>query len=124
MTIPRLPSQAKLLINRPVRGLMLKFSRQQKLSDNDESNHVTPIKQQQHTTVDLDTYENFPFLPSGSTVAVQHKHVEPWMHGIIIGHGSDDHHGRSYKIKQQRQATSSPGPKGISRPPNYGMGIP
>ena len=29
----------------------------------------------------------------------------PWMQGTIVGHGSDDHKGKSYKIKSDRDWT-------------------
>ena len=35
----------------------------------------------------------------GSTVAVQHEDWGAWTHGTITKHESDDHHGRSYKIR-------------------------
>ena len=37
-------------------------------------------------------------MPSRSTVAVQREHGSPWTHVTIVGHGSEDHNGRFYKI--------------------------
>ena len=40
-----------------------------------------------------------PFLPTGSTVAVQWEEGRPWTYGTVIGHASDDHNGRNYRIR-------------------------
>ena len=48
---------------------------------------------------DIDNYKNIPFLPTGSTVAVQWEDGRLWMHGTIIGHRSDGQNGGNYKIR-------------------------
>ena len=43
------------------------------LFDNDEGNHAVLINRQPNANDNVDTCKNIPFLPLGSTVAVQHK---------------------------------------------------
>ena len=69
------------------------------LFDNDENNHTSLISRQPNVNEDVNTHENIPFLPVGSTVAVQCRDGVSLTHQTIIGHGSDNHQGRSYKIK-------------------------
>ena len=38
------------------------------------------------------------FQPTGLTVAVHHENCSLCTHGTVVGHGSEDHSGRSYKI--------------------------
>ena len=35
----------------------------------------------------------------GSAVAVQHKDGGPWTHGMVVGKGNHNHHGRAYVIQ-------------------------
>ena len=56
------------------------------------------IDRQLESNKDIGT-QTFLFLPAGLAVGVQHKDGGLWMHRTIIGHGSDDHYGRSYRIK-------------------------
>ena len=96
---PSLPSLATLLFNRPARGVLPKFIRTPMIFDNDESNHAALIKRQSHVYTGTDTCEHILFLPTGSTVALQCKNGEHWMHGIVVAHRSDYHHSRSYRIQ-------------------------
>ena len=96
---PRLPSLVMLLCNRPARGLLPKFNRLLTLHDNDEHNHMALVNRQSHAYVEVDTPKNIPFLPVGQTVAVQSKDAVIWTFGSGVGHGSDDHISRSYKIR-------------------------
>ena len=93
----RLLCLTALLFNRPVRGLLPKFIGPPMLFDNDESNHPVLIKRQHHVSEDRYS-QNFPFLPTEWTVTVEHDDGGPWMHGTIVGHGSDGHCGGSHKI--------------------------
>ena len=43
--------------------------------------------------------KTFPFLPTGSSVSAQSEDWGPWIHGTVVRHGSDDHHGRSYRTE-------------------------
>ena len=38
-------------------------------------------------------------MPAGLIVAVKHKDGRPWTYGTIVDYGSDDYHGRSYKLR-------------------------
>ena len=84
---PVLSSTATLLFNRPVRGLLSKFSKPLLLFGNNERNHTALIERQPHVNIEIDTQENFPFLPPGSTLAVQHHDGGLQIHGTIAGHG-------------------------------------
>ena len=55
--------------------------------------------------IDRDTHGNILFLSTGSTVAVQHKDGGPWVYGKMVGLGSDDNNGRSYKIWDEQDRT-------------------
>ena len=81
---PWLPSPATLLFNRLTRGILPKFSRQVMLCDNDERNFIMFLGEQSQANQDINTCKNIPFLPTGSTVAVQGGDGGPWANGIII----------------------------------------
>ena len=72
------------------------------LLDSTESNHAVLVNRQPYKNEDIDTCNNIPFLISGSLVVVQHKDVEMWLHGTIIGYVSDDHNGRSYRMRENK----------------------
>ena len=57
------------------------------------------IKKQPHLNKDIYTHKNIPFLPTGSTVAVQEEDDGLWKHGTIVGYEIENHNGRSYKIR-------------------------
>ena len=92
---PRLPSPVTLLFNRPARGLLPKLNRPPISYDNDANSNMALVNKQPHAYVDVDTYADIPFLPTGSTVVVQGKDAEIWTHGTEVGHVSDDHNCRS-----------------------------
>ena len=66
--------------------------------DNNESNHSSSIETAQ-TSKDIDSYRIISFLSTASTVAVQQEDGGHWMHKTMVGHGTDKHKGRSYKIQ-------------------------
>ena len=41
---------------------------------------------------------NYVFIPTGSTVAVQHEDGGLWTNGTVEGKGNHNHHDRSYNI--------------------------
>ena len=43
--------------------------------------------------------KNIPFISTGSIVAMQWGDGRLWMCGSVVIHGTEDHNGRSYKIK-------------------------
>ena len=96
---PCLPNQAMLLFNALARGILPTFTGQPVLHNNDEINLIVLFKIQPQASQDRDTHKNIPFLPTGSTVAVQTGDVKSYMHGVIIGHGTDDYNGRSYRVR-------------------------
>ena len=96
---PRLPSLAELLFNRLMRGILLRFNRQPIMYDNDESNLSVLIERQAYSNEDKDTGKNITLPPIGTTVTVHWEDGGPWTHGTIVGHGSSDHHERSYKMR-------------------------
>ena len=93
-----LPSPATLLLMMPLRCTLLRFPRLPIGCDNKEYNHSVLITRQPLTSAHVDTHKIIPFLPMGSTAAVQQEDGGPWGHGTIVGHGTDDQKGRSYKI--------------------------
>ena len=85
------------------------------LLENGESSHAALIKRQPHADIDTDTRENIPFSHRiNFTSAVQDG--EPCMYATVVGHGSDHHHGRRYKICVTKWPTSLPGPEDMSKP--------
>ena len=94
-----LPSPSTLLFNRMTRDILLKFSRQSVLGNYSDSNNTSLLERQCQASQDIDTCKNIPFLPTGSTVVVKREDGEPWMHGTIMGHETDDHNNRSYIIR-------------------------
>ena len=61
------------------------------------------------------TCKNIPFLPAGSAVAVHHEDAGPWMHGTVVGNGSDNHQDRCYKIQVARTGHCITGIEDISK---------
>ena len=47
---------------------------------------------------DINT-QKYSSIPTGSTVAVQKEDSRSWTHGTIVGNGTEDHNGRSYKLR-------------------------
>ena len=45
------------------------------------------------------TYRNFQFISTESIVVVQGENTRPWMYETIIGHKTDDHNGRGYRVQ-------------------------
>ena len=42
-----------------------------------------------------------------STVTVEMEHGGPWIYVTVVGHGSEEHDGRSYKIRVTKMGLSS-----------------
>ena len=51
------------------------------------------------TNEDVDAHKNIPFLSTGSTTAVQREDRGLWIQRTVVGHGTEDHTGRSYKLQ-------------------------
>ena len=43
--------------------------------------------------------QNISFLPTGSPVVVLREDGEPWMHWMIGGCQTDDHNGKSHRVR-------------------------
>ena len=63
-----------------------------------DGNHYGKLMDRQHKN-DNDTPPVFPYIPTGSAVAVQQEDSRPWTHGTVVGSGNYNHHGRSYLIQ-------------------------
>ena len=61
----------------------------------DESNHIALLREAALVRPSHRYSNNILFLPTGATVAVQREDGGTRTHGIIIGHGTDDHNCRS-----------------------------
>ena len=46
-----------------------------------------------------ETHKSCTLLHTGSTVAVQMENGSLWTYGKVMGHGSEDHSDRSYKMR-------------------------
>ena len=86
------------LFNRSSRGLLPRLSTLPILCNSDENNHTANQTGNPNQT-EADSCIHIPFLPIGSTVALQWKDRGPCVHGTIIGNRSEDHNRRCYKIR-------------------------
>ena len=77
------PSPATMLFNCPIRGIMPVINRLPTGIDNDDVHHKVIIKKQAKNDKDKDTSPNFVFLPTGSTLVVQHEDGGPCTHSMI-----------------------------------------
>ena len=96
---PSLPRSATLLFNRPARDLLPKFCRPPVVFNNDKNKHATLIKKQSHGSISTDPCKNILFLPTGSTVAVQHEDGELWTYETVIWHRFDVPHWGCYRMR-------------------------
>ena len=51
--------------------------------------------------------ERVTSMTRGSIVTVQRKYGDPWTHGRVVRHASEDHNSRSYKIRMTKWDISS-----------------
>ena len=63
-----------------------------------KNNYFALVNRQPQTSENVDTNKNISFLLTGSPVAVQQEDRGPWKHGNMVGYGTDNHKGRSYKV--------------------------
>ena len=93
---PILPNGVVLLFNWPAGGCLQ--------SSIGYQCYVTMIEatilfnMQSHKNIDKINCRNILFCQQYLAVAVQHEGGGPWTHGTVVGHISDDHHSRSYRI--------------------------
>ena len=105
----RLPSLAMPLFNRPLRGILQRFSRPPTGCNNGNSNHSVLINRQPQTNKDVNTHRNVPFLSTRSIVVVHSAYEGLWTHGTMVLHETVDHKGRRYNIQLTKTGHISPG---------------
>ena len=92
-----------LLFNRSSKDILSRFVRPAIGCDNDDCNHSALINRQLQTSKKmLILTKPISFLPTQTTAAMQQEDREPHMHRTVVGHGSDDHKGRSYNIRMTK----------------------
>ena len=96
---PKLPSPATLLINRPSRGILPRFSRLSLGCDNDVSNHSTLINRQPQEVKILTLAKVFLFYQQDQLDWCGKKTEDPecHCHGTVVEHESDDCKARATK---------------------------
>ena len=87
--------------NTLTRGILPKFSRQWALCINNERNLTVFLDSSKQVHIWILT-KTILFLPTGSTITVQRNDGGPWIHWMIIGRGTDDDNGRSYRARVTR----------------------
>ena len=98
---PGLLSPATLLLNRPSRGILPRFSTPPIVCKNDESNHTAIVNRQPHASKYVDTHKNIcPIYRINFTSTA--RRWGPWMHGTIVGCGTEDYRGRNYKMRVKK----------------------
>ena len=68
------------------------------IGQDQDDDHYSKLMDRQHKN-DNDTPPVFPYIPTGSAVAVQQEDSRPWTHGTVVGSGDYNYHGRSYIIQ-------------------------
>ena len=107
-----------VLLSRPSRSILPRFSRPPIVCDNDKCNYTALINRQSQVSKDEDTHGDNSFLPTGSTVAVQCEDRGPLIHGRVVGHGTEDHI-ISYKIQMKKTRSTITRWRNMWRPPRY-----
>ena len=99
---PELPSQVMLLFDRPMRDVLPNFYRQLVSYHNHYINLIALLETQPQASQDIHTHKNILFLPTGSTVAVHRENGGSCTYGTIIGHETENHIDRSYRVRVTR----------------------
>ena len=92
-----LPSQATLMFNRQVCGIMPVLDCKPIVQGCNNDHHKKLIDQQQKDN--NDTSPVFACVPIGSAVAVQLEDGGLWTHGTVVRTGDHNHYDRSYTIQ-------------------------
>ena len=83
-----------MLVNRPIKALLLQIGREPININNDEYYDVLVSRQEAYTK-NNDTCESSTLFSSGSSVVVHLEDGGPWMHGMISVGDTEDHRWQS-----------------------------